>query len=120
MAVQGEYFVERYGSEAAEQTPPNQCMLAEGVPVGAGTDATRVSSYNPWTSMYWLVSGKTVGGLALHPEGLSRTVALELFTRGSAWFSSEQGRTGQLEVGQLADLVALNADYFNVEEEQIK
>ncbi|MGO2452803.1 amidohydrolase [Pseudomonas taetrolens] len=120
MAFQGEYFVDRYGSKAAEQTPPIQRMLAEGVPVGAGTDATRVSSYNPWTSLYWLVSGKTVGGLALHPEGLSRAVALELFTHGSAWFSSEQGKKGQLKVGQLADLIALNADFFSVEEEQVK
>jgi len=120
MAFQGEYFVDRYGSKAAEQTPPIQRMLAEGVPVGAGTDATRVSSYNPWTSLYWMVSGKTVGGMALYPEGLSRAVALELFTHGSAWFSSEQGKKGQLKVGQLADLIALNADFFNVEEEQIK
>ncbi|WOD13226.1 amidohydrolase [Pseudomonas sp. NyZ704] len=120
MAFQGEYFVDRYGSKAAEQTPPIQRMLAEGVPVGAGTDATRVSSYNPWTSLYWLVSGKTVGGLALRPEGLSRAVALELFTHGSAWFSSEQGKKGMLKVGQLADLVALSADFFNVEEEQVK
>ncbi|SQH37666.1 amidohydrolase [Pseudomonas mucidolens] len=120
MAFQGEYFVDRYGSKAAEQTPPIQRMLAEGVPVGAGTDATRVSSYNPWTSLYWLVSGKTVGGMELYPEGLSRAVALELFTHGSAWFSSEQGKKGQLKVGQLAGLIALNADFFNVEEEQIK
>ncbi|WP_339428995.1 amidohydrolase [Pseudomonas taetrolens] len=120
MAFQGEYFVDRYGSKAAEQTPPIQRMLAEGVPVGAGTDATRVSSYNPWTSLYWLVSGKTVGGMELYPEGLSRAVALELFTHGSAWFSSEQSKKGQLKVGQLADLVALNADFFNVDEEQIK
>lgn len=120
MAFQGEYFVDRYGSKAAEQTPPIQRMLAEGVPVGAGTDATRVSSYNPWTSLYWLVSGKTVGGLELYPEGLSRAVALELFTHGSAWFSSEQGKKGQLKVGQLADLIALNADFFSVEEEKIK
>lgn len=120
MAFQGEYFVERYGAKAAEMTPPIQRMLAEGVPVGAGTDATRVSSYNPWTSLYWMVSGKTVGGLELYPQGLSRDTALELYTHGSAWFSSEQGKKGQIKVGQLADLVALSADYFSVEEEAIK
>ncbi|QKZ05251.1 amidohydrolase [Pseudomonas eucalypticola] len=120
MAFQGEYFVDRYGAKAAEATPPIKRMLAEGVPVGAGTDATRVSSYNPWTSLYWMVSGRTVGGLALHPEGLSRDVALELFTHGSAWFSSEQGNKGQIKIGQLADVVALSADYFSVEEEAIK
>ncbi|WAH55259.1 amidohydrolase [Pseudomonas silvicola] len=120
MAFQGEYFVDRYGAKAAEATPPIQRMLAEGVPVGAGTDATRVSSYNPWTSLYWMVSGRTVGGLALQPEGLSRDVALELFTHGSAWFSSEQGNKGQIKIGQLADVVALSADYFSVDEDAIK
>lgn len=120
MAFQGEYFVERYGKDAAEQTPPIKRMLSEGVPVGAGTDATRVSSYNPWTSMYWLISGRTVGGMELYSEGLSRDTALELFTHGSAWFSSEQGKKGQIKVGQLADLVALSADLFSVDEESIK
>lgn len=120
MAFQGEYFVERYGAKAAEMTPPIQRMLAEGIPVGAGTDATRVSSYNPWTSLYWMVSGRTVGGLALYPQGLPRDTALELYTHGSAWFSSEQGTKGQIKVGQLADLVALSADYFSVEDEAIK
>ena len=120
MAFQGEYFVDRYGAQAAEQTPPIQRMLAEGVPVGAGTDATRVSSYNPWTSLYWLVSGRTVGGLALYQEGLPRATALQLFTQGSAWFSSEQGKKGQLRVGQLADVAVLSGDFFTVEEEAIK
>lgn len=120
MAFQGEYFVDRYGKAAAEQTPPIKRMLAEGIPVGAGTDATRVASYNPWTSLYWLVSGKTVGGMALYPEGLSRDVALQLFTQGSAWFSNEQGKKGQIKVGQLADVAVLTADFFTVEEEAIK
>ncbi|WP_341964543.1 amidohydrolase [Pseudomonas sp. RC10] len=120
MAFQGEYFVDRYGKQAAEATPPIKRMLAEGVPVGAGTDATRVSSYNPWTSLYWMVSGRTVGGLELYPEGLSREAALELFTRGSAWFSSEQGKKGQIKVGQLADVVALSQNFFSVPEESIK
>lgn len=62
MAFQGEYFMERYGREAAEQTPPVRKMLEMGIPVGAGTDATRVASYNPWVSLYWLSTGKTVGG----------------------------------------------------------
>ncbi|MDZ4194154.1 MAG: amidohydrolase [Pseudomonas sp.] len=120
MAFQGEYFIDRYGAKAAEATPPIQRMLAEGVPVGGGTDATRVASYNPWTALYWLVSGKTVGGTTLNPQGLSRATALQLFTHGSAWFSSEQGKKGQIKVGQLADLVALSADFFSIEEEQIK
>src|ERR1700719_4642747 len=68
MAYQGEYFVERYGAAAAEATPPTKRMLAAGIKVSAGTDATRVSSYNPWVSLAWLVTGKTVGGLRIYPQ----------------------------------------------------
>src|SRR4029077_3113814 len=62
MAYQGEYFVERYGATAAEATPPVAKMLSRGIHTSAGTDATRVASYNPWVSLAWLVTGKTVGG----------------------------------------------------------
>src|SRR5882672_3239493 len=61
MAYQGEYFINRYGANAAQQTPPFKQMLRTGIPVGAGTDATRVASYNPWVSLYWMAAGKTVG-----------------------------------------------------------
>jgi len=120
MAFQGEYFVERYGADAAKATPPVQTMLDMGVPVGAGTDATRVASYNPWTALYWLVSGRTVGGLQLQQNGLPRDTALELWTAGSAWFSNEQGKKGRIKEGQLADLAVLSADFFAVPEEEIK
>ncbi|KQN64128.1 amidohydrolase family protein [Erwinia sp. E602] len=122
MAFQGEYFAERYGHEAVKQTPPVAKMLEMGVPVGLGTDATRVASYNPWTALYWLVSGRTVGGMAMYDVNarLDRETALMLWTQGSAWFSSEQGKKGQIKVGQLADLAILSKDYFSVHEEEIK
>ncbi|MGY0034650.1 amidohydrolase family protein [Pedobacter sp. NJ-S-72] len=122
MAYQGEYFTERYGQKAALQTPPVKKMLEMGVPVGGGSDATRVSSYNPWVSMFWLCAGKTVGGLKIYNEEsqLSRETALELYTRGSAWFSNEQQKKGDIAVGMFADLAVLNKDYFKVEEELIK
>src|SRR6201996_2107722 len=122
MAFQGEYFVERYGSHKAKRTPPIQRMLELGVPVGAGTDATRVSSYNPFLSLYWLVTGKTIGGLSLYSEKnrLDRAKALELYTVGSSWFSTEDGKKGSLAQGQLADLAVLSSDYFSIPEEEIK
>jgi hypothetical protein len=122
MAYQGEYFMQRYGKKAAERTPPVRKMLELGIPVGAGTDATRVASYNPWVSLYWLVTGKTVGGASMYPDTnrLSREEALRLYTQGSSWFSSEGGKKGALGPGQLADLVALTDDYLSVPEEQIK
>jgi hypothetical protein len=97
-------------------------MLELGIPVGAGTDATRVASYNPWVSLYWLATGKTVGGVSMYPDKnlLTREEALRLYTQGSSWFSSESGKKGAIAPGQLADLVALTEDYFSVPEEKIK
>src|SRR6202050_5624154 len=122
MAFHGEYFVERYGSHQALRTPPIQRMLEMGVPVGAGTDATRVSSYNPFLSLYWLITGKTIGGTALYNENnrLERAEALRLYTVGSSWFSAEDGKKGSLLPGQLADLSVLSADYFSIPEDEIK
>ena len=122
MAFQGEYFRERYGKELSQQSPPIRRMLAMGIPVGAGTDATRVASYNPWVALYWLVTGKTVGGMQLYPEAnrLGREEALRLYTVGSSWFSAEEGKKGVLAPGQLADLALLSADYLSVPEEEIR
>jgi predicted amidohydrolase YtcJ len=122
MAFQGEYFVERYGAQQAKRTPPIRRMLEMGIPVGAGTDATRVSSYNPFLSLYWLITGKTVGGLSLYTEEnqFDRGEALKLYTVGSSWFSTEDGKKGAVALGQLADLAVLSADYFSIPEEEIK
>ncbi len=122
MALQGEYFVERYGVKAAETAPPIRKMLELGVPVGAGTDATRVGTYNPWIALYWLVAGKTLGGTQLYPKEncLDRMEALRLYTHSSAWFSGEEDIKGTIEIGKLADLAVLSADYFSVPEEEIK
>lgn len=121
MAYAGEYFVERYGKEAAAFAPPVRKMLELGIPVGAGTDGTRVSSYNVWPSLYWLVSGKTVGGTQLFGESnkLSRAETLRLFTVGSAWFSQEEKLKGRIAAGQYADFAVLSDDYFTVPEEKI-
>ena len=96
-------------------------MVASGVPVGAGTDATRVASYNPWVSLAWLVSGMTVSGTRLYPPGnrVDRETALRLWTEGNTWFSSEQGKKGAIKTGQLADVAVLSSDYMTVPESDI-
>lgn len=121
MAYQGEYFVDRYGAAKAKHTPPVKEMLAMGVPVGAGTDATRVASYNPWVSLAWLTTGRTVGGLRLYDDDalLDRETALRLWTERNTWFSREEGKKGAIEVGMLADLAVLSADYFAVRDDEI-
>ena len=121
MAYQGEYFVERYGHGAAEATPPVARMLERGVKVSAGTDATRVASYNPWVSLSWLVTGRTVGGMQLYPlrNCLDRETALRMWTENVTWFSNEVGKKGRIEVGQFADLVVPDRDFFSCAETEI-
>jgi predicted amidohydrolase YtcJ len=121
MAYQGEYFVERYGAGAAEATPPVAKMLDKGVKVSAGTDATRVASYNPWVSLAWLVTGKTVGGLRIYPQRncLDRETALRMWTENVTWFSNEEGKKGRIEAGQLADLIVPDRDFFACAEHEI-
>ena len=121
LSFAGEYFVERYGQQAAAAAPPLRALLDAGLPVGAGTDATRVSSHNPWVSVAWLVSGKTVGGMQLAaPENrLTREEALSLFTLGSAWFSGEEAVKGRIAPGQYADFAILSEDLFTVPTESI-
>lgn len=121
MAYQGEYFVERYGADAAKATPPVKRILDSGVKTSAGTDATRVASYNPWVSLSWLTTGKTIGGTPLYPqEGLlDRETALRMWTENVAWFSNEEGKRGRIEVGQFADFIVPSKDYFSVSDDEI-
>jgi predicted amidohydrolase YtcJ len=121
MAYQGEYFVERYGMGAAEAMPPVAKMLAKGIKTSAGTDATRVASYNPWVSLSWLVTGRTVGGLRITPQRncLDRETALRMWTENVTWFSNEEGKKGRIEAGQLADLIVPDRDYFSCAEAEI-
>ncbi len=121
MAYQGEYFVERYGHGAAAATPPVAKMLEMGVHVSAGTDATRVASYNPWVGLSWLVTGKTVGGMQLTPQRncLDRETALRMYTEKVTWFSNEVGKKGQIVEGQLADLMVPDRDFFACAESDI-
>jgi predicted amidohydrolase YtcJ len=121
MAYQGEYFVERYGPAAAEGTPPIAKMLQKGIPVSGGTDATRVASYNPWVSLAWLATGKTVAGLQLYPRRncLDRETALRMWTENVTWFSNEEGRKGSIQAGQLADVIVPDRDYFSCPGDEI-
>ena len=121
MAYAGEYFMERYGTEATRNAPPLRDVIEAGVPLGLGTDGTRVSSYNPWAALYWATTGKSVGGTLLHGERhqLSREEALFHYTVGSAWFSQEERLKGRLMLGQYADFALLNAPYLEVSDEDL-
>ena len=121
MYFDGERFHKDKGAEAARRAPPMKTALRIGVKVGAGTDAHRVASYNPFVALRWMLDGKTVGGTALRgpEETPTREEALRMYTTGSAWFAHDEGKRGSLELGKLADLAVLSKDYMTAPVEQI-
>jgi predicted amidohydrolase YtcJ len=117
----GDQFLEQSGAEAARRVPPVNTAKKLGVPVGAGTDAHRVASYNPFTALQWFLDGKTVSGTAIRgpEETPTRADALRFYTIGSAWFSHDETKRGSLEVGKFADMVVLSKDYLTVPIDQV-
>jgi predicted amidohydrolase YtcJ len=116
MFFNGEAFLKARGSEAMRLTPPIMTALKLGIPIGGGTDAHRVMSYNPFVSLQWMVDGKTVGGTLTRDEEQlpSREEALRFYTLGSAWFTFDDEKRGSLKAGKLADLAVLTKDYLTV------
>ena len=119
--VIGSELMKQAWGDAASFGPPLKKMLEIGVPVGAGTDATVVAPYQPFTTLWWLVTGKDWRGRVVRPnDRISREDALRMHTMGSAWFSFDEKRKGSLEPGKLADLVVLSDDYLAVPEDRIR
>jgi predicted amidohydrolase YtcJ len=114
-------YLQGRGEDVLATQPAIVTALRLGVPVGGGTDAHRVMSYNPFVSLQWMLDGKTVAGLATRgpAEIPTREEALRIYTLGSAWFAFDETRRGSLEPGKLADLAVLSADYLTVPTDRI-
>lgn len=112
---------EFWGEDVLRRSPPLRGFLDRGIPVGGGTDATAVSPYNPWQSIWWLVTGRTLDDGPARDEqwNLTREEALTAYTEGSAWLSLDEKERGRLDVGFLGDLTVLSADYFDVDDDAI-
>ncbi len=117
----GEGYVQQAGAAAARRVPPVETGKRLGVTIGGGTDAHRVASYNPFTSLQWFLDGRTVAGTAIRgpEETPDRADALRFYTIGSAWFSFDESKRGSLEVGKLADLAVLSKDYMTVPVDEV-
>jgi predicted amidohydrolase YtcJ len=117
----GDALVRAQGPDAGKRIPPVVTGKRLGVAIGAGTDAHRVASYNPFTALQWFADGRTVSGVGIRgsEETASREDALRFYTLGSAWFSHDEDKRGSLEVGKLADLAVLSGDYLTVPTEEI-
>jgi predicted amidohydrolase YtcJ len=114
-------ILKRESTEKVSRQPPVVTGSRIGVPIGAGTDAHRVSTYNPFTVLQWFLDGKNAGGTPLRgtAETPSRPDALRFYTSGSAWVAHDEDVRGSLEVGKLADLAVLSKDYMTVAVDQI-
>lgn len=117
----GDEVVKRRGADAARRMPRVMTAQKIGIPISLGTDAHRVSTYNPFTVLQWVLDGKTASGAPVRgpEEAPSRADALRFYTMGSAWVSFDEGKRGSLETGKLADLAVLSQDYMTEPVEKI-
>jgi predicted amidohydrolase YtcJ len=110
-----------WGAQLIRRAPPLGDLLDAGVPLAAGTDANRASSFSPWLALWWLIAGRSLDGVVRRDEGqqLAREEALGAYTSGSAWLSSEESDRGHLRVGARADFAVLDADYLRIAPDEI-
>jgi predicted amidohydrolase YtcJ len=110
----GERLQKEVGVEAAKEMPRIATAMKLGLKVAAGTDAHRVSSYNPFVALQWYLDGTTIGGTPTRgdTQAPSRRQALEMYTSNSAFMANDDDKRGTLEAGKFADLAVLSADYL--------
>jgi predicted amidohydrolase YtcJ len=117
----GERLQHEVGVEKARGLPPIATALRLGLTVAGGTDAHRVSSYNPFVALQWYLDGTTIGGVKTRgdAEAPSRRQALEMYTRNSAFMANDDDKRGTLEPGKFADLAVLSSDYLTAPVKEI-
>ena len=117
----GDSILRERSSTRARGMPPIGSAIRKGLPIGGGTDAHRVSSYNPFVVLQWMIDGKTVSGAEtrIASELPSREDALRIYTQGSAWFTFEDATRGVLAPGRFADLAVLSGDLLTVPTQDI-
>jgi predicted amidohydrolase YtcJ len=117
----GERLAREVGIEPARRLPPISTAMRLGLTVAGGTDAHRVSSYNPFVALQWYLDGTTIGGVQTRgeAEAPSRRQALEMYTRNSAFMANDDDKRGTLEPGKFADLAVLSSDYLTAPVKEI-
>jgi predicted amidohydrolase YtcJ len=108
-----------FGAGAADM-PPLRTIQASGVVWGLGSDGSRANQILPFTTLWWAVTGKMVGGTQVLRETLDRKDALVAHTRQNARLVFRERQIGSLETGKLADLVVLDRDYLTVPADDIR
>jgi predicted amidohydrolase YtcJ len=117
--IMGAIFNRVHGDRSYHE-PPLKTIQDSGIQWGFGTDAFEVNQYRPFTTLWWAVTGKMVGGLVVNREPISREDALIAHTRKNAYFIFRENDLGSIQPGKLADLVVIDRDYLTVPADQIK
>jgi predicted amidohydrolase YtcJ len=117
--ISGAAFIRRRGDRGYSM-PPLKAIQDSGIQWGFGTDAFEVNQYRPFTTLYWAVTGKMVGGKVVNHQPISREDALIAHTRKNAYFFFRENDIGSIQSGKLADLVMIDRDYLTIPADQIK
>jgi predicted amidohydrolase YtcJ len=117
--IQGALMHKVHGDKAWDM-PPFRRVQDSGIHWGLGSDATAVTTSNPFYTLSLAVTGRMIGGEKVNRQSISREEALIAHTRSNAAFLFQEGNLGSLAPGRLADLLVLDRDYLKIPADQIK
>jgi len=117
--IQGALMHQVHGERAWEM-PPFRRVQESGIVWGLGSDATAVTTANPFYTLWFAVTGRMIGGRKVNRQSVTRAQALVAHTRSNAYFVFQEDNLGSIQPGKYADLVVLDRDYLTVPADQIK
>jgi predicted amidohydrolase YtcJ len=117
--INGGIFHEIYGDRAYDM-PALGTIQNSGILWGFGTDGSAANQLYPFTTLWFAVTGKMVGGTKVIRQTISREDALIAHTRNNAFFLFQENNLGSIQAGKLADLLVLDRDYLTIPADQIK
>jgi hypothetical protein len=113
-------LLHRVWGDRASSMPPLKEIQDSGIMWGLGTDAFEVNQYRPFTTLWWAVTGKMVGGTVVNTHTISREAALIAHTRSNAYLFFRENDLGSIQPGRFADIVVMDKDYLTIPADQIK
>ncbi|HTE16498.1 MAG TPA: amidohydrolase [Burkholderiales bacterium] len=117
--IQGMLMHKVHG-DAAWEMPPFRRVQDSGIVWGLGSDATAVTTSNPFYTLGFAITGKMVGGHHVNRQSITREEALIAHTRNNAFILFQEANLGSLQKGKYADLLVLDRDYMTAPADAIK
>jgi predicted amidohydrolase YtcJ len=117
--VMGAIFNRVHGERSVDM-PPLRMIQDSGIKWGFHTDTTEVNQYRPFTTLWFAVTGKMLGGAVVNRQTITREEALIAHTRSNSYFVMRENDLGSIQPGKLADLVVMDRDYLTIPADQIK